>query len=159
MNNILLSTDIGASVAYSLSATVANDKTFEPDGQLALGVFRYADRSGGIPVMYPSFTISVKRPVNGNRTFRIAEKVTLPVPNITSPATGSGIQPLPSVAYNLICNIEWVIPEAASEAEAEQLLSLVQSLHSKQVAASDASPIVDTGTPVFDAVVKKVGPF
>lgn len=143
----------------TLSASVAAEVTYEPEGQVALGVQRYVDRSSGIAAGYPSYTISVRRPQNGSRNSRIVEKVTLPVLNITSPSTGSGIQPLPSVAYNLVMNREFVVPEAASDAEKAKLLSLCASLFSRSVFASDGSPVDSTSAPIFDAVLKGIGPY
>jgi hypothetical protein len=141
------------------SATVADDKLFEPEGQIAPGVQRYVDRSSGIAVGYPSYTISVRRPVKGSRNYRVTEKLTYPVLNVTSPSTGSGIQPLPTVGYNLICNREWVLPEASTLAERKILLSLMQSLSVYGISASDSVPANPTGSVLHEAVHNLVGPY
>lgn len=137
---------------YTNSATVASDKTFAPEGPVAPGVNRWVDRSGVAAVGYPSYTFSVRRPVAGQRNFRIVEKIVLPVMNVTSPSTGSGIQPLPSVGYSLICNREYIIPEAALATDKAIFYSLCASFMSDVINASDSSPLDNVAGPLRAAI-------
>jgi len=103
--------------------------TFNPIAIDASGVARWADRSGGIAIGYPVVSFSVKAPAaKGSRNYRIVAKVTVPTLEQTSPSTATGIQPAPSVAYNLIGNLEFVIPERSTLAQRKDLLAYVKNL-------------------------------
>jgi len=149
----------GGAIAFTNSATVGYNKTFVPDGPIAPGVQQYSERSGSYPIAFPKYTISVTRPKAGSRVFRIKEKVVVPTLNVTSPTTGSGIQPLPSVGYNCIMTREFVIPEAATAAEKLLFWSYVQSMNAYSIAASDSSPVDDTGAPITAAVLDGEVPY
>lgn len=144
---------------YTNSATISTDTTMSPDGSLAPGVLRWVDRSGGIPVGYPSYTFSMKRPKGGSSKFRIMEKVTVPVLNVTSPQTGSGIQPMPSAAFNLVKTTEWSIDQSATLQQREAFFSLCASLGADVVVASDGSPLTPTASVIRLAVVSGEPPF
>jgi hypothetical protein len=152
--------DTGVSVITS-SATVASDKTYAPEGAVKAtpGVFRWVDRSGGIPIAYPSYTIRVRAPSQGDPNYRIDEKISLPIPNITSPSTGSGIQPLPSVGYEYVANRGYKIPQAGSTAERTIFFSLCSSFSADQIFASDSSPVSTTGSPLRAALINLDGPY
>jgi hypothetical protein len=79
-------------------------------------------------------------------------KLTLPTADITSPSTGSGIQPAPSKAYECLATLEMVFPERSTLAERNTLRSLVLSCLSTQITAGDLSPSVVTGSPLPMAI-------
>jgi hypothetical protein len=54
------------------STTVGVDKTFGPEREIAPGVIRYVDRSGGIAVGYPWFTFSLRPPTKASNVYRRA---------------------------------------------------------------------------------------
>jgi hypothetical protein len=72
------------------------------------GVAHYEDSVGGIPIGYGRLSISLKRPSTStapgsnskNAVYRVRAKIEIPVLEVTSPSTGSGIQPAPTVAYS-----------------------------------------------------------
>jgi hypothetical protein len=157
----IVGTGLGGIVTYTTSATVGTDKTYAPEGAVKAtpGVFRWVDRSGGIPIAFPSYTIRVRPPSQGDPNYRIDEKISLPIPNITSPSTGSGIQPLPSVGYEYVCNRGYKIPAAGTTAERTVFLSLCASFTSDYISASDAVPSDPTGAPLRAAVVNLDAPY
>lgn len=144
----VLDTPVTAVRVYSNSATVASNKTYVPIGKVRPNVVSYVDRSGGIQVGYPKYDVEVLYPQNGNRNLRVRESIVLPVMNITAPSTGSGIQPQPSVAFNLRCNREWVIPESALNADRMKLYALAVSFFAGSIYATDDSPASATGIPI-----------
>lgn len=146
-------------IVTSLSAVAASDKLYAPDGLVAPGVQRYVDRSGADSVGWPSYTLGVRRPVNGSRVFRVTEKITLPVLNISSPSTGSGVQPLPSKAFELVCNREYVIPEGTTLAQRVVFAALCASFMATDVDASDGSPTETSGIPLYAAVMNLDSPY
>lgn len=88
--------------------------TFDPSSINADGLARWTDRSGGIAVGYPVITHLVKSPTKGSSVYRVTAKVVLPILEITSPATSTGIQPAPTKAYDLIFTVEAVLPERST---------------------------------------------
>lgn len=106
-----------------------------PDGQIAPvnrtfgpvniidDVARWADRSNGISVGFPTLTHSLRAPTKGSRAYKLTTKVVLPVLEVTSPSTGSGIQPAPTKAYDLIATIEIILPERSTKAQRQEILA------------------------------------
>lgn len=78
----------------------------------------YADNSATTPIGYPRLALQLRIPAgplgvgasSKNSVYRGVVKVDVPVLEVTSPATGSGIQPAPTVAYVTIAKAEFVLP-------------------------------------------------
>lgn len=87
------------------------------------GVAKWADRSGGIALGYPVVTFSTRQPTKGSRAYKLTAKVVTPVLEVTSPSTSSGIQPAPTLAYNLVGTFEMVLPERSTLAQRKDLLA------------------------------------
>lgn len=102
--------------------------TFNPINIDADGVARWADRSGGVAIGFPVVSMSMKAPsAKGSRNYRMVGKVTLPILEQTSPSTATGIQPAPTVAYNLIANIEFVLPERSTLAQRNDIAAYAKN--------------------------------
>lgn len=91
------------------------------------GVAKWADRSGGIALGFPVLTFSMKVPNKNSRAYRVTAKVVTPVLEVTSPSTSTGIQPAPTKAYDLIANLEFVMPERSTAAQRADLLAYVKN--------------------------------
>lgn len=91
------------------------------------GVAKWADRSGGIALGFPVLTFSMKVPNKNSRVYRVTAKVVTPVLEVTSPSTATGIQPAPTKAYDLIANLEFVLPERSTAAQRADLLAYVKN--------------------------------
>jgi hypothetical protein len=148
------------------SATIGVDKTFDPEGPLVPGVYRWVDRAIdatwnplGVALLYPAITLSVRRPTKASRIYRIVAKLFLPTADVTSPSTASGIQPAPSIAYVLAVVMEFMVPERSSIAERARLFSYARSLFATTIQASDAAPTDSTGSPLVAAVNSFEQPF
>lgn len=118
----------------ALASIVLNDgqgtpvaHTFTPS-RIVDGVAILADMSGGIALGYPKVTHLVRMPNNGTRNWKVTAKVVLPVLEVTSPSTASGIQPAPTLAYNLEAHVEIILPERSSLAERKNLNAYLKNL-------------------------------
>jgi hypothetical protein len=101
--------------------------TFAPVTIDQAGVAKWADRSGGISVGFPTISYSLKSPNQASKSYKLVAKVSLPVLEQTSPSTASGIQPAPTVAYSLLANIELVLPERSTLADRKDLFAFVKN--------------------------------
>lgn len=101
--------------------------TFAPVTIDSAGVAKWADRSGGISVGFPTISYSLKSPTQGSKSYKMVAKVTLPVLEQTSPSTATGIQPAPTVAYSLLANFELVLPERSTLADRKDLFAFVKN--------------------------------
>ncbi len=151
-----LSSILGTTVR-STSATIGVDKTFDPEGRDTKGVARWVDRSGGIPINYPYVTMSMRRPNQGSRIYKATVKFGLPTADITSPSTGSGIQPAPSKAYENAVVIEFLLPERGTSAERLSLLNQVHSLFCATINASDDAP-TDATSSILNSMITNLDP-
>lgn len=146
-------------IAKTTSATVASDGTFDPEGFRLPGVARWVNRVGGIPVGYPSFSLSVRPPQGVSRIFRITAKLDLPTLATTAPTTTTGIQPAPTKAYSCSAVLEVLLPERSTLNERAALLNTFVSFLQNQIDASDGSPSDQTGTPLTTAIVNLEAPY
>jgi hypothetical protein len=134
------------------STTVGVDLTLNPEGKNPQGIASWVDRSGGIAIGYPRFTMSVRPPTKGSRIYKVLAKLVLPTLEQTSPSTMTGIQPAPTKAYDCTCVMEFMLPERSTLAERQKLFSAVASLFARTVNASDDVPTDSTGSPIEAAV-------
>lgn len=127
----------------ALAAITINDgqatpvaHTFNPSGPDKNGVNYLYDRSGGIAIGFPAISIDLREPKPvpagaasvANRVYRATVKVVLPVLEVTSASTGTGIQPAPTKAYDLIARSEFVLPERSTLANRKDILAFVKNL-------------------------------
>lgn len=88
--------------------------TFNPVNIDNAGVARWADRIGGIAVGFPVVSLSMRQPTAGSRAWKLVGKVVVPTLEVTSPSTGTGIQPAPTKAYDVLASFEMVLPERST---------------------------------------------
>lgn len=106
--------------------------TFAPVG-VDGGIAKYEDRVTGIALGFPTITLSIRRPAKGSRNFKIVRKIVLPVLEVTSPSTATGIQPAPTKAFEITNNSEWIIPERATPAQRADLLAYAKNFDASTV--------------------------
>lgn len=95
----------------------------------------YEDRSIGIPVGFNRLTLTWSRPQPQRRSYRLNVKMELPILEVVSNSTVSGIAPAPTVAYKTMAQADLVIPERASVQARKDLIKMFRaSLADVQVA-------------------------
>jgi len=133
--------------AVTLGDSAAVVHTFSPVKIDAMGIAAWADRSGGIPLGFPLVTMSVRDPSkNGAQNEKVTIKVVVPVLEVTSASTASGIQPAPTLSYNLIANIELVLPTRSTLTQRKDLLAYVKNFMAN---ATFVTPAVETFESIF----------
>lgn len=149
-----VSTDTFAlsTVGRTIDATTGVSRTFDPDGFKQAGLARWVDRSSGISIGYPSIELSVRRPINGSKVYRVTLTISLPTLEQTSASTASGIQPAPTKAYEHFCKMEFLLPERGAAWERRAIYDLAHSMFLLTINASDDVPTDSTGNPLFAAV-------
>lgn len=127
-------------------ATTPVTHSFYPVRIDAAGVATYADRSSGIALGFPTFTYSIRSPLTKgtSRNYKVMAKMVLPVLEVTSPSTSTGIQPAPTKAYDLIATVEFVLPERSSLQERKNLLAFTWN--------ALANDIINNGVQSFESV-------
>ena len=116
--NIVINDGKATPVAHTFAPVTSHD---------ANGVAIWTDRSTGVAVGFPELSFKLASPSKASRNYKVTAKVTLPVLNVTSPSTGTGIQPLPSVAYSLIADVKLTIPEATLLADRKDFFAYVKN--------------------------------
>lgn len=81
--------------------------------RLDAGVAKWQDISGGIAVGFPTLTASLREPIKGSKVpvYKATLKITLPVLEVVNSSTYSGITPAPTKAYDVIANVDIIMPE------------------------------------------------
>jgi hypothetical protein len=103
-----------AAITLNDGATAPVAHTFSPVRIDPNGVAIWADRSGGIAIGYPTVNFSMRAPSKTTRNYKLTAKVDLPILEVTSPSTSTGIQPAPTLSYNISANVEMIIPERST---------------------------------------------
>lgn len=117
-----------------LAAFIVNDgqatpvaHTFSPAG-ITNGVALFEDRASGFQLSYNTATMSLSRPSQTSKTNRFRLKVVVPVLEVLGNNSVSGIVPAPTKAFDLIANVEFVMPTRASTANRADLLAYVRNI-------------------------------
>jgi len=116
-----------AALTLADGAATPVSHTFSPVNIDQAGVARWADRSGGISLGFPAVSFSMRNPTKASRAYKVTAKVVTPVLEVTSPSTATGIQPAPTKAYDLVCNIDFVLPERSTVQQRKDLLAYVKN--------------------------------
>lgn len=111
-------------------------RTFNPSGPDKNGVNYFYNRLGGIAIGFPSISLDLKEPPvappgtssKSSRVYRANVKVTLPVLEVTSASTGTGIQPAPTKAYDLVFKGEFIIPERSTLQDRQHILAYAKNM-------------------------------
>jgi len=156
---VLLSDIIDVASLKTSSATVGVNKTYDPVGYVAPGVARWEDRSGGIPIGFPTVTLSVRPPSKTSRVYKVTAKLSLPTLEQTSASTSTGIQPAPVQAYACQAIMEFLLPERSTTAERQKLFYQAMSLFATTISASDGAPTDLTSSPMVSGVVSFERPY
>lgn len=116
-----------AALTLADGVAVPVNHTFNPVNIDAAGIAKWADRVGGISLGYPVVSFSLRAPTKSNRNYKLTAKVVTPVLEVTSASTGTGIQPAPTKAYDLIATVDMVLPERSTLAQRKDLLAFVKN--------------------------------
>lgn len=128
-------TAIAALTLADGQATPVNH-TFSPVGIDSASIAKWADRSGGIALGFPTVTFSIRQPSKASRNYKVTAKVVTPVLEVTSPSTATGIQPAPTKAYDLLVSMDFVLPERSTQAQRKDLLAFVKNYLASSVITS-----------------------
>lgn len=84
--------------------------------RLENGVAKWQDLSGGIAVGFPTIQASLREPVKNSKTpvYKAMVKFTLPVLEAVNASTYNGIVPAPTKAYDVVANVEILMPERSA---------------------------------------------
>lgn len=85
------------------------------------------NKTSGIYAGFEKLTTLVRRSNTGKAT-KVSLQVVCPTLAQTSPSTGSGIQPQPTVAYNRLAKVEFTFPDACTLQERKNIRAMVTSL-------------------------------
>lgn len=102
--------------------------SFAPVNIDASGVAKLADRSSGVALGFGVLSLSLRTPSASNRNYKATARIVVPTLEVTSPSTSTGIQPAPTKAYDVLANLEFVIPERATLQERKNVQAYVKNL-------------------------------
>lgn len=125
-------------------ATVPVSHAFNPQPDVMSNQARWVDRVGGIALGFPTVSLTMRMPTKASRAYKVVAKIVTPVLEVTSPTTTTGIQPGPTLSYNLIANVDFVIPERSSLQQRKDLLAFLRNYLAHAVitsAVQDFDPV------------------
>lgn len=110
--------------------------TFVPGSEDPKGVFNHVEINSTSAIgsnilraslASPPVTKGAGSASTADRVYRVKVNLAIPVLEVTSPTTSTGIQPAPTVAYVLRANVEFILPERSSAAERTDLRILLRN--------------------------------
>lgn len=116
-----------ANVSLTDAAATPLVRVFNPtkrDGELVT----YHNRASGIVVGFDALSIQSRAANKTTKATKLTYKLVTPILEQTSPSTSTGIQPAPTVAYNLIGTLEFVLPERSALQDRKDLLAMLRDL-------------------------------
>jgi len=133
------------SIVINDGATTPVAHTFAPESIIG-EIATWTDKVTGIAVGYSYITQSVRKPVKGSQTkvYKVTHKLWVPSLEVTSPATGTGIQPAPTKAYDCTCVVEWLLPERSITQDRKNLYAFAKNFLATsipKVSVEDLEPV------------------
>jgi hypothetical protein len=115
--NVVINDGQGTPVAHTFSpAAIKGD------------IATWFDRSGGIAVGYPMLSVSLRAPLaKGARVYKATVKILSPTLEVTSPSTGSGIQPAPTKGYDCTFIGDFLLPERSTKPNRADILAYAKN--------------------------------
>jgi len=113
------------------------NRTFAPLGVSSDLVATYENRSTGIQVGYDTLSLGFRRANGKSHNNKLTLKLSLPILEVTSPATSTGIQPQPTRAYSCDVFVDFVCSDRSTTQDRKNLVTLLRN-------ALVASGVVDT---------------
>lgn len=101
--------------------------TFQPS-RVAPDLVTYQDRSAGVVAGFNILTIGTRFADKKNGSQKVTVRMALPTLAVTAPTTTTGIQPVPTAAYECFASLEFVLPSPSSVQNRKDLLALVKNL-------------------------------
>lgn len=92
------------------------------------GIALYHDRSGNVPVGYPTVSVTMRKPTKASRAYKATIKVVSPTLEVIGLNTVSGIQPAPTKAFDILFVGEFMLPERSTRAQRADLLAYAKNL-------------------------------
>jgi hypothetical protein len=103
------------------------NRTFAP-AKKEENLYTYHNRAGGIVAGYDALSFQAKLPSKTSKATTLTFKVQAPILEQTSASTSTGIQPAPTVAFNDIFKMEFVLHERSSTQNRKDLLAMARDL-------------------------------
>lgn len=101
------------------------------------------NRSLGIYAGFERLTVLVRRS-ESNKATKVIFKLVRPTLAVTSPSTGSGIQPQPTVAYTCLADLSFTFPDSSTLSERADMRVMMANLLSQlavKSAIEELSPL------------------
>lgn len=110
--------------------------TFSPSGPDKNGVSYLADRSGGIPLGYPTMSLDLREPLvakpgqasSSNRIYKVTLGIIVPTLETATGSTSGGYAPVPQLAYETAVRIEFRLPERSALQSRKDILAYAKNL-------------------------------
>lgn len=121
-------------------ATTPLAHAFDPVG-IRGEIASYEDRATGVSIGYPTTTLSVVKPSKTSKLCKVRVKIVLPVMEVLSNNTMSGINPAPTKAFDLTFDGVFILPQRAGVQNRKDILALMRSFFDS--ANTTTQPLVD----------------
>lgn len=121
ISNLILNDGLATPVAH----------TFNPARSIA-DFAQWEDRVAGIYIGFNKVSFQLIRPTGngrtGSRNLKLNVKVETPKMETLSNSTVSGIAPAPTVAYRVVCEMNFTLPERSSLQDRKDMRAFIVSL-------------------------------
>lgn len=116
-----------APIVINDGASTPVSHTFSPSRQSG-DLFAFTDRAPGVAAGFNVISVVTRYGSSSNAGQRVTLKITLPTLAVTSPQSGTGVQPNPVAAYTSLATLEFLIPNAADAAARANLIAFAKNL-------------------------------
>lgn len=108
-------------------AATPADHTFAPSRQSG-DMFVWTDRAAGVAAGFNTISVLTRYGASSNAGQRVTMKVVAPTLAVTSPSSGSGVQPNPTAAYQTLFSCEFLLPNATDLAARKNIYAFAKNL-------------------------------
>jgi len=110
---------------------------FNPAQSLPNGVIVWRDSNQTNYAGQAILSVAQRAANKQAKSTKVEWKLEYPVLEVTSPSTATGIQPAPTVAYKLIADLSFVLPERSSQQDRKNVLAMMRDLIDEAIVTNE----------------------
>ena len=126
-----------ANVTLTDAETSPVGHVFTPSQTLPNGVIVWRDSNETNYAGQSILSVAQRAASKQAKSTKVEWKLEMPILEVTSSSTSTGIQPAPTVAYKLLADLSFVLPERCSLQERKNILAMMRDLIDESIVAAE----------------------
>lgn len=125
-----------ANITLTDGAATPVNRVFNPSKRIDDKTYLWLNRASGVAIGFDRLSVMQRPGENGKGAAKVSIRLVTPILEQTSPSTSTGIQPAPTVAYEPLANVDFVLPDRSTKQNRKDLLAMIRDCLNEAVITS-----------------------